>query len=71
MTALPSPPMTERKREPRPGEGRPRLGDGESVRVVFLATPEQLATWDAAAEREGQDRSEWIRDVLDDAAGKR
>jgi hypothetical protein len=62
--------MTDEKmsRRGRRGEGRPRLGPGETARVVFVATAEQLARWDEAAEREGQDRSEWIRDVLDEAA---
>ena len=70
MTALPSPPMANKSKRGRDGEGRPRLGDGKSVRVVFIATAEQLAVWDAAADREGQDRSEWIRDALDEAAQK-
>jgi hypothetical protein len=67
---LPSSPMTDEKlsKRGRRGEGRPRLGAGESVRVTVVAPLESVARWEAAAEREGQDRSEWIRDRLDEAA---
>ncbi len=68
MTALPSPSMTDRKREPRPGEGRPRLGAGPSVRVTVIAELDQRARWEAAADKADQSLSEWMRDTLDEAA---
>lgn len=60
-------PKAERKRPPRPGEGRPRLG-ANSRGWRIIVTAEQLARWQAAADDEGVSLSEWARDALDDAA---
>lgn len=38
--------------------------------LVTSVSPEQRATWDAAAKRAGLDRSTWIRRELDAAALK-
>lgn len=52
----------------RKGAGRPRLGQGDSVRLHIVAPLESVAVWRHAAELAEQDFSEWARDALDASA---
>lgn len=46
----------------------PEDGVKRTKKLEVKATPEQLDRWDAAAAHAGEDRSEWVRHVLDEAA---
>lgn len=56
--------MSERKRPPRPGEGRPRLGRDLSVTITVNVPPDlKQAVTDQAARR-GETVSEAVRRTL-------
>jgi hypothetical protein len=58
--------MTERKRPPRPGEGRPKLFDEETADIV-VEMPQSLAKGlTALAKRREQTRSSLIRSICRD-----
>jgi maleate cis-trans isomerase len=59
--------MMQRMEKKKPG--RPKVDNGHSARLPSVrVTQEQLARYQAAAERAGRTFADWIRAVLDRAA---